>query len=374
MLHRLVRHERRRALDSILQYYREQYHPNAILVPSGRFGLYAVAKEMLSRGDRALVSPITCRTVIEALLAAGVTPVFVDIQLESGNIDVTRLSTGTLNAARAIITTNLYGNPDAALELRKIAKARNLLLIEDCAHILSTSVEGRQIGGIGDVSVFSFKKYFDEPGGVVSVRDRDAAGAIRARVAAEVADPSVVEDELRYAQFAIGQVMSASMVRRLSSTFRGFSATFDGAGKNSSKLPGAERPVHPAEPSFPVTASLLRVAGFLGRCDSIITDRLTAAAELIELCPLSPKMASRGVCYLVVPFSAPNRDKIVGALRERGIPTYFLYTPPMNVLFQDRLPPCDSLDVDVVDEWCRTILPIDPRLGRSCVEVISSLN
>jgi hypothetical protein len=185
MLQAAINRERRKNEQAILQHYEELYHPHAVLVPSARFGLYAVAKELLSLGDRVLISPITCRTVVEALLAAGVVPVFVDIEPDTGNIDPGRLSDSVLTAARAIVTTNLYGNPDNAPHLRRAAAKHDLLFIEDCAHVIHTVIDGRRVGSLGDVSVFSFKKYFDEPGGVITFRGETAARAVRARVSAE---------------------------------------------------------------------------------------------------------------------------------------------------------------------------------------------
>ena len=70
MLNAIIRRERRLATEAILRYYRDRYHRYAVLVPSGRFGLFAVAREMMSPGDIVLISPITCASVIRALLAA----------------------------------------------------------------------------------------------------------------------------------------------------------------------------------------------------------------------------------------------------------------------------------------------------------------
>ena len=184
MFHRRIAAARQQSLEAIYGHYRRLYLPHVMLVPSARYGLYVVAKELLAPGDRVLISPVTCRTVISALLAAKAIPVFVDIDTATGNIDVSRLAASELNAARAIVTTNLYGTPDQVHELKSIATRRNLLLIEDCAHVLRTSVRGEEIGSVGDISVFSFKKHFNEPGGVICVRSENAATKIQRRIAA----------------------------------------------------------------------------------------------------------------------------------------------------------------------------------------------
>jgi len=91
------------------------------LCPREGSEFYAIAKTYLNPGDKIIISPITCKTVIYALLSAGIIPIFVDIDSNSGNIDVEGIPEKHLREARAIITTNLYGNPDNALEIRAIA-------------------------------------------------------------------------------------------------------------------------------------------------------------------------------------------------------------------------------------------------------------
>src|SRR5262249_1370724 len=140
MANRMAEARRQKAIQGILHFYRDRYLPETILIPSARLGLFAAAQGMLHSGAIVLISPITCPTVIESLLWAGVTPAFVDIEIKTGNIDVGQLNTSILQRASAIVTTNLYGNPDSADELERIARRHGLLLIEDCAHVLQTSI------------------------------------------------------------------------------------------------------------------------------------------------------------------------------------------------------------------------------------------
>ena len=371
MIDRIIDRQRRTASESILRYYRERYHPHALLVPNGRFGLYAAARELLRPGDRVIVSPVTCRTVIQALLAAGVCPVLVDIEPETGNIDASKLSASLLESVRAIVTTNLYGNPDSALELRRAASAHNLLLIEDCAHVLQSRIGGRLVGSIGDVSVFSFKKYFDEPGGAVTLRSAEAARKVAGRIAAET-DPRPQSDErLRYLQYLVAQAAPASVVARLSAVHARLHGPSAAAASPARDVP----PGPPPKAQLPTTASLLRVAAYLSRSERLISDRAAAAASLISNCPLELKKSpgAQDVCYLVVPFFSSRRDAVVAALRQRGIPTYFLYSPPMNEVFS-QLDSTRPLDRDLIRHWCGNILPIDPRFSREYLESIQSLS
>ena len=367
MLDGIIERHRRHAIDAILQHYRRHYLPHLLLLPSARFGLYAAAKEMLSPGDCVLISPVTCRTVIDALLAAGVRPVFVDIELASGNIDIRKLTPALLGSARAIVTTNLYGNPDCAPELKRMAERRGLLLIEDCAHVLSTSIEGRPVGGIGDVSVFSFQKYFGERGGIVTVRNEGAARRMQARLMAETAAPAVPEERARYLQLMLERSATSQVARALSTVYRGL------GGKGRRPAAPVKR-CDSGRQRLPLTATLVRVAAHLSRRDALVAQRMAEAWRLSTECPLEPKTTPyrAEVCPMAVPFSSARRDEIVARLKERGIATYFLYTPPMSRLFAD-LASANRVDADAVDHWCRTILPIDLRHRRAALEAVRSL-
>ena len=127
---------------------------------------------------------------------------------------------------------------------------------------------------------------------------------------------------------------------------------------------------------MPPTAALARVAALLARRDAIAVERMQAARALIERCPLPVMTAARvgEVCYFKVPFSSSRRDEIVSRAGRRGIPTYFLYSPPMNVVFRAWADPAHRLDTGAIDLWCRGILPIDPRYGREYLDIIQSLN
>jgi hypothetical protein len=372
MLNRLIAQQRQEAVEAILGHYRNLYFPHAMLTPSARFALYATAKALLSPGDRVLISPITCHTVIHALLAARVTPVFVDIELATGNIDVSRLSESELRRARAIVTTNLYGNPDAVQDLRSITRSYGLLLIEDCAHVLHTRTGTQEIGSVGDISVFSFKKQFEELGGVVCARDAGAAVNIQSRIVAETTVPSVLEEQLRYCQFQLTKATNPLIVRVLSSIYRRLRTAAGRNGNNSQVAAATTERGLAFIRSLPTTATLLRVVDCLQRWRELIEARTLAAHNLIARCPLPMKNNSRAdeVVYLAVPFFSADRDAIVAKLRLRTIPTYFLYTPAMNILFRDRAKVVDGFDENRIEHWSQNILPVLPQFGPQLLEVL----
>jgi len=370
MLHRRIAAARQETLEAIRSHYQRLYLPHAMLVPTARYGLYLIAKELLAPGDRVLISPVTCRTVISALLAAKTTPVFVDIDTATGNIDASRLADSELNAARAIVTTNLYGTPDQVHELKSIATRRNLLLIEDCAHVLRTSVRGAEIGSVGDVSVFSFKKHFDEPGGVVCIRSENAAAKIQRRIATETYLPSAREEQLRFCQFHLEKAIGSGLTRRFSSAYRHLRA----GEHRAAKKPLAES-ISPPGMSLPTTATLLRMAAFLKHWGNLIESRRTIARDLISNCILSVKSAPGAdeVVFLAIPFFTEHRDAIAAQLELHGIPIYFRYTPAMNRVFREGTERARNFDEGRIEHWCKSILPIQPRFGQQFLEILQQM-
>ena len=173
-----------------------------------------------------------------------------------------------------------------------------MLLIEDCAHVLDSSIGGRRIGAIGDVSVFSFRKFFQESGGVVALKNSEAAGKIRAAVAAAATLLPEPVELRRYAQVLLKRATSPALVAPVSAIYRHISAAVKESNANGTG---------PALVAMPSTGSLMTVAGFLRRIEKIVADRTAATRQLVTHCPWLLKKSSQAnrVCYLVVPFFAP---------------------------------------------------------------------
>lgn len=372
----LIERTRNRALRTISSFYTRQYLPETVAVPSGRFGIWAVASELFRPGDQVLISPLTCHTVIESLLAAGVVPAFVDIELQTGNIDVGRLSSRMLREARGIITTNLYGNPDDAAHLRLLADRWKICLIEDCAHVLRTTVNRRPIGSFGDVSVFSFKKYFGQAGGIVALRDHSLAEKLASRTARRSASPAFREEVGRMAQYwierGLGPEASRTLVRL---GRRGHPKEPPSSLLSFPAVRSTERQPDRGHSTFPTAAALLRVSDSLSRHEEIFHSRVSATQELIRASRLQPLRSARAeeVCYMVVPFWTAKRNEWISRLKARGIPTYFTYSPPMNQAFSSGVR-SDYVTADRVRIWCDHVLPVDVRhrcefvqeIGRPC--------
>jgi CDP-6-deoxy-D-xylo-4-hexulose-3-dehydrase len=83
-------------------------------------------------------------------------PVFVDVDLATGNVDTTKLAAAITPKTRAIMLAHTLGNPFDLAAVTEVAKAHRLYLIEDCCDALGATYRGRHVGGFGDVATVSF--------------------------------------------------------------------------------------------------------------------------------------------------------------------------------------------------------------------------
>lgn len=99
-------------------------------------------------------------TTVNPIIQAGFTPIFVDIELNSLNIDVDKLeeclSTEPARSAKAIMFAHVLGNPPNMNRIMDIVKKHNLVLLEDCCDALGSTYNGKLLGSFGDMASCSF--------------------------------------------------------------------------------------------------------------------------------------------------------------------------------------------------------------------------
>jgi len=130
---------------------------HAIGVSSGTDALtIALSALGIGEGDEVITTPFTFFATTGAILRVGATPVFVDIEPNSFNLDVKRISTALTPRTRAILPVHLFGQAADMRALRAIASENQLALIEDAAQALGATLEGERVGALGDMACFSF--------------------------------------------------------------------------------------------------------------------------------------------------------------------------------------------------------------------------
>lgn len=110
----------------------------------------------LKAGDEVLVPAITFTASAEVVCYFKAKPVFVDVERDTMNIDVSKIEDKITSKTRAIITVDFAGQTVDYDEIRKICRKHKLHLIEDAAHTLPSAYKGRKVGTLADITCFSF--------------------------------------------------------------------------------------------------------------------------------------------------------------------------------------------------------------------------
>ncbi len=107
-------------------------------------------------GDEVITTPFSFVATAGSIAQVGATPVFVDIEPASFNIDPQKLEAAITSKTRAIMPVHLFGLPADLDPILAVAKSKKLLVIEDAAQAIGSRYNGRFIGTIGDFGCFSF--------------------------------------------------------------------------------------------------------------------------------------------------------------------------------------------------------------------------
>lgn len=156
--------------------------PHAIACASGSDALLLpLMAANIGAGDEVLVPSFTFYATAGAVARLGATPVFVDSD-ETYNISLQDLEKKITAKTKAIIPVHLFGQMVDMEALLKLARARNILVIEDCAQSIGAELKGKQSGAWGDYGAFSFypTKNLGAVGdaGLVSAADPEKAEAM----------------------------------------------------------------------------------------------------------------------------------------------------------------------------------------------------
>lgn len=116
----------------------------------------ALASLGIGPGDEVIIPDFTIASCAFAVFYTGATPVFVDADPQTFNIDVSKIEEKITRRTVAIMPVHLYGRPAEMGEIVRIATKHNLHVIEDAAEAHGAEYEGHKVGGIGSVGCFSF--------------------------------------------------------------------------------------------------------------------------------------------------------------------------------------------------------------------------
>ncbi len=148
-----------------------------VSVTSGTAALHvAYAATGIGPGDEVVCAPMTFVATAATAVLQGATVVFADVAPDTGNVLVDAVRSAVSPRTKVVAAVDFAGHPAPLDELADVAHGAGALLLEDAAHSIGGSWQGRQVGSIADLTTFSFfptKNLTTAEGGAVAVRDAD---------------------------------------------------------------------------------------------------------------------------------------------------------------------------------------------------------
>lgn len=155
-----------------------------VVCNSGTDALYLALRALdIGAGDEVITTPFSFFATAEVISAVGATPVFVDIDAQTFNLDINQVATAITGKTKAIVPVHLFGQPMDMTALMAIASSHQLAVIEDCAQATGAMWAEKKVGSIGHIGCFSFYPTKNlgacGDGGAITTNDPAIAAKIR---------------------------------------------------------------------------------------------------------------------------------------------------------------------------------------------------
>lgn len=158
--------------------------PHAVAVSSGTAGLHLCIRALgIGEGDEVIVPSFTFIAAANAIRYERATPVFVDIDPVTLNMDPQKIEEAITPRTRGILAVHTFGVPAQMTAILEIAQRHRLVVIEDACESIGAEYRGCPVGSMGSAGVFAFypnKQITTGEGGMVVTRDERLARRIRA--------------------------------------------------------------------------------------------------------------------------------------------------------------------------------------------------
>ncbi|GAA3723473.1 DegT/DnrJ/EryC1/StrS family aminotransferase [Streptomyces tremellae] len=385
----------RAALEALM---RRRLGRECLYTPSCRLGLYVALRHWCRPGGRILMSPVNDDVIFFVVLAAGLRPVQAPLNPLDGTIDLGAVPEATWRGLSAVLTANLYGNPDPAPELRARCDASGIPLIEDAAHAIgSVHTDGRHVGAVGDASVFSLSKHAGAgTGGFLAFADP----ALRPRLEAlrdELLRPARFASEVLYAlrPYAEAGVRGLRLTGAAHAALRVLGAEeraeirmpLRAAELARALAPAAVPGLDPLDPWIrvdmhpyritPGPVRLRRTTRLLERLDARLARHAAGTAALLNAIPAGLRHAPgesprRPQPLFRVPLLVADRDAALAALARRRITVGYLYDPPLDAYAGEEFTD-PSPEPGPAAWFARHALPVDPCRAAEIAPVLAAL-
>ena len=157
--------------------------PYAATCSNGTVALHLALLALgIGPGDEVIVPTLTYVATANAVVYCGATPVFVDSESDTMNLDPAAVARSITTKTKAVIAVHLYGHPADMDALHEICEPKGIRVVEDAAEALGAEIGGRVVGSIGAIATFSFfgnKIITTGEGGMVTTADPELDAAVR---------------------------------------------------------------------------------------------------------------------------------------------------------------------------------------------------
>ncbi|WUW15534.1 DegT/DnrJ/EryC1/StrS family aminotransferase [Streptomyces sp. NBC_01465] len=373
----------------IEQSMRRRLGRECLYVPSCRIGLYLALRQWCRPGARVLMSPVNDDVIFFVVLAAGLRPVQAPLRARDGSLDLDAVPDEVWSSLGCVLTTNLYGNPDPAPELRARCDQLGIPLIEDAAHAIGSTVGGRPVGSFGEASVFSLSKHVHaKAGGILAVADPALRGELE-RARDELLAPVRVTAEAAYTIRPYAEALVRGL--RLTSAAHATLRILGMQERESIRMPLLPDALKQAVATAPSLTDfdpwvrvdmhdyrvasggvrLGRIARLTGRLDAKLAAHLAGTKRLLETRWAQPGPGPVQPLFRV-PLLVADRDAAIAALARHRITVGYLYDPPL-----DEYAGADFTDVSPAPDRARWFaqhaLPVDPLRAEKVISVLNAI-
>jgi perosamine synthetase len=124
----------------------------------GRVALCAILRALnLRAGDEVLLQAFTCLAVPNPIVGLGLKPVYVDVDHRTCNMNPDSLQERITSRSRVILVQHTFGIPAPMKAILSLARKHELVVVEDCCHVLGSRLDGQELGSFGDASFYSYE-------------------------------------------------------------------------------------------------------------------------------------------------------------------------------------------------------------------------
>ena len=276
----------------------------------------------ISQGDEVITTPFSFFATSEAISNVGATPVFVDIDPHTLNMDPSKIEAAITSKTRAILPVHIFGRPADMDPINAIASKYNLAVIEDACQAIGATDKGKKAGALGTLGCFSFypTKNLGAFGdaGMITTDDDDLADACRA-FKAHGAGKFGYKTAVKLGRNVGGEIVTTQAVDKLYDPYKYYNFLI----AENSRLDSIQAAI--------LTVKLAKLDEFNAKRKMIAEKYNRSLANIpIELPPMtdSDECNSSWHQYAIL---CDQKDALIKALADAGIGTGAFYPVPLHL-------------------------------------------